>query len=83
MIPLLHLAAVIEGITAYAGMSDLSRSSTLSGQRFNIPKLPFSLALHAAQGAGALADRDGMSHESLRKPAAEKVSAHRSRQFFQ
>ena len=77
MIPLLHLATVIEGGTAYAGSSDLSRSSTFVGQRDNTASAAFSV-LAACSAAGGMGG--ACSLLDSRMPHAEKVSAHRSRQ---
>jgi hypothetical protein len=88
LITRLHLAAVIEGINVskafrrvrIMGMSDLSRSSTLSGQRDKISARTTFLYLNGRLGYW----RDGrcMSTLDSRTPHAEKVSAHRPRQIF-
>ncbi len=81
-----HLAAVIEGTTnrtvpaahdAYGCVSDLSRSSTLFGQRSNMDErfgLEASGRRHIELGRSPYGDR------KFGNPCVEKVSAHRSRQ---
>jgi hypothetical protein len=88
LITRLHLAAVIEGINVskafrrvrITGMSDLSRSSILSGQRDKISARTTFLYLNGRSGYW----RDGrcMSTLDSRKPHAEKVRPHRPRHFY-
>jgi hypothetical protein len=77
------LAAVIEGITAYAGMSDLSRSFTLSGQRSS-RMAPYGAhrGLEASMVYPASAELQSASHWSrnLGNQGAVEVRPHRSRQ---
>ncbi len=96
LIPRLHLAAVIEGSLGILGDSDLSRSSTLSGQRSNTDERhigrqrsglsPRTVGATSRSGGlhglSARMELKSMSHWSrnLGNPCAEKVSAHRSRQ---
>jgi hypothetical protein len=78
------LAAVIEGITAYAGMSDLSRSFTLSGQRSNTDeRLGLKISVGATSRSGATEPTHaGVGGVNLGNPCAEKVRPHRPRQYF-
>ena len=77
------LAAVIEGITAYAGMSDLSRSFTLSGQRSS-RMAPYGAhrGLEASMVYPASAELQSASHWSrnLGNQGAVEVRPHRPRQ---
>jgi hypothetical protein len=82
------LAAVIEGdqrhcnSEAYATSSDLSRSSTLSGQRSNTDeRLGLKISVGATSRSGATEPTHaGVGGVNLGNPCAEKVSAHRFRQ---
>jgi hypothetical protein len=77
LIPRLHLAAVIEGHAGdILGCSDLSRSSTLSGQH-----IPNKNAVNSASG-GMATDRSGKTicHALILVFGAEKVLQNRPRQ---
>jgi len=78
------IAAVIEGRLEISGRSDLSRSSTLSGQRSktderHIGRQRFGLSPRTV-GATSRSGGHRMVSRDLGNPCAEKVSAHRSRQ---